>query len=125
MRHMHVEVTSCRGGSQLAIVAPMTFLLATHLHLPVQTGNNMAPHFAKVVRAESGRSKHAHYRVRLMANAADFHQRDSHVTVRQCRVANPGPLGLYAFGYTTALLQVGHFAVTVGPSGCPGPKTTF
>lgn len=26
----------------------------------------------------------------------------------QYRVANPGPLGLYAFGYTTALLQVRH-----------------
>lgn len=24
----------------------------------------------------------------------------------QYRIANPGPLGLYAFGYTTALLQV-------------------
>lgn len=30
----------------------------------------------------------------------------THFLVLQYRIANPGPLGLYAFGYTTALLQV-------------------
>ena len=45
----------------------------------------------------------------------------------QCRVGDVGPLGLYAFGFTTALLQVGclrGLGCRVGYEGCAVPSSS-